>query len=50
MRDKPWAVVDLMDPDAEIKWYHTDTEAWLDNRGKAVDVQWRPGHKKRVKK
>lgn len=50
MRDKPWAVIDLMDPDAATVWYATEGEAIVKTFGRAVSIQYRPGRKAKVKK
>lgn len=50
MREKPWAVVNLLNPDAEIMWYTSEMDAALAHRGEAVDIQYRPGRKGKVKK
>jgi hypothetical protein len=50
MREKPWAVIDLLDPDKEIKWYATSGEATIAHINDAVDIQYRPGRKGKAKK
>lgn len=50
MRDKPWAVIDLLDDTAETKWYATEIEAAIAHKGEAVTIQYRPGRKGKVKK
>lgn len=50
MREKPWAVIDLLDPNAATCWHETEVEAIIHHRGEAVSVQYRPGRKAKVKK
>lgn len=50
MREKPWAVIDLLDSTKEIKWYTTDIEAAIAHEGEAVSIQYRPGRKAKVKR
>lgn len=50
MREKPWMVVDLLNPDNEVKWYETEWAAREAHQGEAVSVQYRPGRKGKAKK
>jgi hypothetical protein len=49
MRENPWMVIDLLTGET-LGWYHTSEEAWLTHNDEPVDVQYRPGRKKKVKK
>lgn len=49
MREKPWQVVDLFTNET-LEWCATDTDAWVKFAGRPVDVIYRPGRKKKVKK
>lgn len=50
MRDKPWAVIDVLDDTAATEWFATQTEAEVYAMGKPVVIQYRPGRKGKVKK
>lgn len=41
MKNKPWIAVDLFTGEV-IGNYASDVDAVLENRGRAVDVQWAP--------
>ena len=50
MREKPWAVVPLLDEAAATEWFATEVEALKYAIGKPVDIQYRPGRGKRLTK
>lgn len=49
MREKPWAVVPLLDEAEETQWYATRSEA-EENAGPGYDIQYRPGRKAKVQR
>lgn len=50
MRDKPWAVIDLLDDTAATEWFETETDAIKASIGRSVTIQYRPGRKAKVKR
>lgn len=50
MRDKPWAVIDLLDEKAGTEWFETEIEAITASIGRSVTIQYRPGRKAKVKR
>lgn len=49
MRNTPWMVIDLMTNET-LGWYETEMAAMMNHRDEPVDIQYRPGRKKKVKK
>lgn len=53
MRDKPYAMVPLLDPNGQTYWYATDDEALTAtdrDPNESYTLQYRPGRKAKVKK
>ena len=49
MRENPYQVVNLLTNET-VGWYASSAAAWLAHPGEPVDVIFRPGRKKKVKK
>lgn len=49
MREKPWAVVPLLDEAEATQWFATRSEAEA-AAGAGYDIQYRPGRKPKVQK
>lgn len=50
MRDKPWAMIDLLDDGRETEWFETEVAAIKASIGRSVTIQYRPGRKAKVRR
>lgn len=44
-----WQAVDLMSTEV-VGWYHSEIEAWEQNKGRVIDVFYKPSRRRKVRK